>query len=612
MVEGSGTGPASGTLQNGLPTGVDTDPFRPTISIVIPVYNGANYLAEAIDSALGQTYAALEVIVVDDGSTDDGATRRIAEGYGTRIRYIRQENGGCGAALNTGIAAMSGAYFSWLSHDDAYPPDKLARQVEILRGLGNRETIIYGDYDLIDADSRQLARISIKALGTREQLDIPLYPLLHGVMHGCGMLVPRTLFDRYGLFDPTLKTTQDYDLWFRFLRHAPVKYEPHVFVHSRVHPAQGSRTIASAGAESEALWTRFVEEITPAEAVSMQGSHYGFFLRTAQFLERANQPGAAAVAKAKARTVLDATLVSAVIPFRNRIDWTIEALNSARTQTHPALEIILVDDGSTDDLATLMAVVAQDARIRYVRQDWRGASAARNLGVDQARGAYVAFLDSDDRWLPEKIARQLEAMEAQRLRWSHTAYERHDERSGSTISVDTSYFAGAVYPDIISFCPVATPTVMIATDIIRRNRFVDNVFPGEDVITWIAVARDHALGAVSDALSIVRISEGTTSTSLEKSQRGIVNILSAVVAHPVDRRYQREVLRLIEVARRQAIELSGIEPEPPRPASVRPVEDSRSPPPSLHLLSRGLHSLRRYGVRATWQRTRLWLSERTR
>lgn len=592
------------------PDPLPVEPFLPTISVVIPVYNGADYLAEAIDSALGQTYAAHEVIVVDDGSTDDGATRRIAEGYGSRIRYIHRDNGGCGAALNTGIGAMGGAYFSWLSHDDVYPSDKLARQVDILRGLADRETIIYGDYELIDAESRLLGRVSLETVGTRKQLDIPLYPLLNGVMHGCGMLVPRALFDRYGLFDPTLKTTQDYDLWFRFLRQAPVKYEPQVFVRSRVHPAQGSRTIPSAQAESDALWIGFVEEVTPAEAISMQGSHYRFLQHTARFLDTSGMPAAAAAAWAKARTVLDATLVSAVIPFRNRIDWTIEALNSAREQTHPTLEIILVDDGSTDDLATLMAVVAQDARIRYVRQDWLGASAARNLGIDLARGAYVAFLDSDDRWLPEKISRQLEAMEAQRLRWSHTAYERHDERSGSTMDVDTSYFAGEVYPEIISFCPIATPTVMIATETIRRNRFVENVFPGEDVITWIAVARDHALGAVSDALSIVRISEGTTSTSVAKSQRGIVNILSAVVAHPVDSRYQRDVLRLIEVARRQAIELCDLEPPPP--ASVRPVEASTRGPPSLHLVMRGLHSIRRYGLRATWRRTRLWLSARAR
>src|SRR5688500_7068290 len=104
--------------------------LRPRVSVVIPVYNGANYLAQAIDSALAQTYPDGEVVVVDDGSTDERATERIARGYGHRIRYIRKENGGVATALNAGIEAMTGDYFSWLSHDDMYLPDKVALQVE--------------------------------------------------------------------------------------------------------------------------------------------------------------------------------------------------------------------------------------------------------------------------------------------------------------------------------------------------------------------------------------------------------------------------------------------------------------------------------------------------
>jgi glycosyltransferase involved in cell wall biosynthesis len=586
--------------------------FRPAVSIVIPVYNGANYLAEAIDSALGQTYPAHEVIVVDDGSTDGGATRRIAEGYGDRVRYIHRQNGGCGAALNTGIAAMSGTYFSWLSHDDVYPPDKLVRQVEVLGDLADRETIIYGDYELIDAESRLIGRISLETIGTREQLAIPLYPLLNGVMHGCGMLVPRALFERYGCFDPTLRTSQDYALWFRFLRHVAVRYEPHVFVRSRVHDAQGSRLIPSMQDESLALWSGFIEGVTPVEATAMQGSHYRFLQHTARFLDASRMPEAAVMARTKARTILDTTLVSVVIPFRNRIPWTLEALDSARRQTHAALEIILVDDGSTDDVAPLLAAAAGDSRVRYVRQDGKGASAARNRGVAEAAGTYIAFLDSDDRWLPGKVARQLEAMESEAALWSHTSYTRDDERSGGTAAVDTSYFAGLVYPDIISFCPIATPTVMVATDVIRRNPFPENVFPGEDIITWIAIARAHPICAVPEALSVVRISADTTSSSVARSQRGIVNILSAVVAEPADAAHHREVLKLIDVARRQEIELCRLEPEPVRAVSNRRLAAARVGGARRHLVMRGLQSIRRYGLRATWQRTRLWLITRPR
>ena len=92
----------------------------PLISIVIPVYNGSNYLREAIDSALRQTYKNIEVLVINDGSNDNGATARIAKSYGKKIRYFEKPNGGVATALNMGIQKMRGEYFSWLSHDDLY------------------------------------------------------------------------------------------------------------------------------------------------------------------------------------------------------------------------------------------------------------------------------------------------------------------------------------------------------------------------------------------------------------------------------------------------------------------------------------------------------------
>ncbi len=95
------------------------------VSVVIPVYNGARYLPQAIDSALGQTYPHCEVIVVNDGSEDGGETRKAALAYGDRIRYIEKENGGVASALNCGIQSMNGRYFCWLSHDDLFLPDKV-------------------------------------------------------------------------------------------------------------------------------------------------------------------------------------------------------------------------------------------------------------------------------------------------------------------------------------------------------------------------------------------------------------------------------------------------------------------------------------------------------
>ena len=99
--------------------------FNPKVSIVIPVYNGSNYLREAIDSTLAQTYRNIEVIVVNDGSDDEGKTKTIARMYGDKIRYFSKVNGGVSSALNVGIKEMTGEYFSWLSHDDIYMPEKV-------------------------------------------------------------------------------------------------------------------------------------------------------------------------------------------------------------------------------------------------------------------------------------------------------------------------------------------------------------------------------------------------------------------------------------------------------------------------------------------------------
>ena len=116
----------------------------PLVSIIIPVYNGSNYMREALDSALAQTYSNIEILVVNDGSNDGGKTRDIALSYGDRIRYLEQEkNGGVSTVLNMGIRAMRGEYFSWLSHDDVYYPEKIQAEIDALRAAGNMDAVVY-------------------------------------------------------------------------------------------------------------------------------------------------------------------------------------------------------------------------------------------------------------------------------------------------------------------------------------------------------------------------------------------------------------------------------------------------------------------------------------
>src|ERR1043165_1771044 len=103
---------------------------NPTVSVVMPVYNGENYLRLAIESVLSQTFQDFEIIVVDDGSKD--TTPQIAASFGDRVRYVRQENAGVAAAVNHGISLARGRYFAWLSHDDPRAPDKLSEQLRTM------------------------------------------------------------------------------------------------------------------------------------------------------------------------------------------------------------------------------------------------------------------------------------------------------------------------------------------------------------------------------------------------------------------------------------------------------------------------------------------------
>lgn len=183
------------------------------VSIIIPVYNGSNYLSEAIDSALAQTYKNIEIIVVNDGSNDNGATEKIAKSYGKKIRYYKKENGGVASALNLGIKKMTGEYFSWLSHDDLYEKNKIEEQIKYLN-------IINSDNYIVACNSRVLfpnGMLKKEPINKNafEYIDIFLATSANVGINGCSLLIPKKSLIKANGFNESLPVTQDYDLWFR-------------------------------------------------------------------------------------------------------------------------------------------------------------------------------------------------------------------------------------------------------------------------------------------------------------------------------------------------------------------------------------------------------------
>lgn len=248
--------------------------YQPRISIVIPAYNASNYLAEAIDSALFQTYKNVEIIVVNDGSNDDGATERVALSYGDKIRYFSKENGGSSSALNMGIANMTGEWFSWLSHDDLYVPEKLETQVAYMNSLMILQEerfrhVFFSASELIDSHGKVIRTYNIE----REQkLHNKINTLPHNgyliaepteyLFHGCSCLVHKDAFGDVGTFDENLKLLNDVDFWFRLYSAGyKVHYIPSPLVKGRVHAKQVSRSIGYSyhNPEQDMFWNRSLE-----------------------------------------------------------------------------------------------------------------------------------------------------------------------------------------------------------------------------------------------------------------------------------------------------------------------------------------------------------------
>ena len=162
------------------------------VTVMIGVYNGARYLAEAIDSVLAQTHPVSQLVVVDDGSEDESGA--IAESYGPPVMTIRQENGGMAAARNTAVAAATGDFFAFLDADDRFRPDKLEHQLAVFEADPELD-VVYGH--VTEFVSPELEGPALELLRPPQQ-DAP-WPTPNL------MLVKRESFLRVGLFSTTLK-----------------------------------------------------------------------------------------------------------------------------------------------------------------------------------------------------------------------------------------------------------------------------------------------------------------------------------------------------------------------------------------------------------------------
>ncbi len=205
-------------------------PYEWSVSVIIAAYDADAWIKACLDSILDQTYPALEVIVVDDGSTDD--TARIVKSFDNPVKYLYQEHAGQPSSRNRGIRASAGKFIAFVDADDYWHPRKLELQMKLLRSQGLAWTIC--DVDWFDSNSGNIVDQPAASL---KEGDILEALFLHNFIVSATPVVERNVFEQVGWFNetPEARIGEDWDMWLRIAAQFPVGCVHQKLAHLRLH-----------------------------------------------------------------------------------------------------------------------------------------------------------------------------------------------------------------------------------------------------------------------------------------------------------------------------------------------------------------------------------------
>ena len=352
--------------------------YPTTLSVIIPVFNNGEELRRAIASVLEQPEVkngqiTVEIILVNDASAPScvALLESLAASVPETVMHHHEKNQGPAAARNTGIRLAKGELISFIDGDDEWAPDKLTLLLPHLQ-----------DASIMVASGR-IQYIFDEGLPKSEMQFETTDNLLSHVHLGAS-LVKREVFDKGLLFESRFRFSEDVNWWLQLREHQfgiVIIEEPTLLYH--IHGKNMS--LDKTPVELNLL------SVLQASLSRRRGGQIAQPLPQLNDFRRIQQP-----------------LVSIVIPLFNGEDFIARALNSIKAQSYSNWEVFVVDDGSSDKGADLVA--AQYPHVCLIRQVNAGQAAARNRGIKAAKGKYIAFLDQDDEWLPEKLALQVHAL----------------------------------------------------------------------------------------------------------------------------------------------------------------------------------------------------------
>jgi glycosyltransferase involved in cell wall biosynthesis len=210
--------------------------------------------------------------------------------------------------------------------------------------------------------------------------------------------------------------------------------------------------------------------------------------------------------------------VSVIIPVYNSEDYIAEAIESVTAQTYKNIEIIVVNDGSTDNTEAVLKPYME--KIKYFYQENKGVAAARNTGIRLALGEYIAFLDSDDIWLPEKIALQVDYLNRNpSVMLTYSNFKifndgKHPDEGILYLNSDI-YIEGYIFTELVNACLISTITVLVRKEVFEKVGLFDEKFvSGEDYELWLRIAAECKIGYVKEVLASCRKHSQSITTNI--------------------------------------------------------------------------------------------------
>ena len=375
---------------------------EPKVSVVMPVYNRADLVERAINTVLLQTFQDFEFVIVDDGSTDK--TPDILKKYAqkdSRIRIVTNpKNCGVACARNRGNDVAKGKYIVVMDSDDVIFPKMIETEYNYMET--HPETVmVYGQKSILKQSGKN------RRLRIYPRMDI----LRTNTPWNVGNMFRRDFVQKHNIrYDETLIAAEDYDFWAQIImKGGQISVLNDYFVAIRIHSSNSKEYYDRMKKNSYAVADKILDSFGVPRNIQdniCQVARYFKYLPQSYF---SSQEVAGYERFACGELKKNPPDVSIIISTYNYADYLPQTIESVLKSTHSSFEMIIVDDGSTDNtMAVLEKYKEQDDRIKVISQSNQGLSVARNNALQFAEGRYVWFVDSDDWIEPTAIAQIVE------------------------------------------------------------------------------------------------------------------------------------------------------------------------------------------------------------